>query len=51
MKPLFLSIVLLLGGCATCREYPVACTVGTVVAVGAVAAAASSGHSKSTGGY
>lgn len=51
MKPLFLSIVLLLGGCATCREYPVACTVGTVVAVGVVAAAASHGGASKGSGY
>ena len=43
-------LTLTLSGCATCREHPVACTVG-VVAVAAVAVAAGSGGGHSHGGY
>ena len=45
MKALVLLSILLVAGCATCQEHKVACTVGAIVAAGAVAAVASSSHS------
>src|SRR5258706_12685238 len=48
---LLLIFALILNGCVTCREHPMACTAG-VIAVGAVAvAAASGGSSRMNGGY
>jgi hypothetical protein len=41
MKALLLTAALL-SGCATCRDHPTACAVGTAVVVGSVAAFAAS---------
>lgn len=43
---LAVSLAGLMGGCATCREHPVACSIGSAVIVGSIAAtvAANSGH-------
>lgn len=37
---LTLSILLLTGGCATCRNHPIACTVAATVVAGSIAATA-----------
>lgn len=38
MKTVFiLSILLLTGGCATCREHPTACAIAGTIIVGSVA--------------
>jgi hypothetical protein len=47
---LLLIFTLILNGCATCREHPIACTAG-VIAVGAVVAASSGSSSRMNGGY
>jgi hypothetical protein len=46
MWALFIWLVLLVGGCATCREHPLVCTVAGAIVVGSVAATieANSGH-------
>lgn len=44
MKLALIAIALLLAGCATCRDHPVACGLGAAIAVGAVVIAADHGH-------
>jgi hypothetical protein len=38
MKILLLSSLLILGGCATCHDHPVACSIAGVIIVGSIAA-------------
>jgi hypothetical protein len=48
MKIAGLFALLLLGGCATCREHPVACTVASAIMVGAIAVGVHNSHNDST---
>jgi hypothetical protein len=38
MKALTLIALITLSGCATCREHPIACTVGVAIIAGSIAA-------------
>jgi hypothetical protein len=44
MKAFLIAALLLLGGCATCREHPVACTVAGAIVAGSVAATIEQHH-------
>lgn len=36
--PILIAALLALGGCATCQNHPIACTVATAIVAGSIAA-------------
>lgn len=44
MKPLLIPLMLLLSGCATCREHPKACMVGAALVAGSIAVSLQGDH-------